>query len=598
MSIATESPHRDVHTIRNQALASVWHKSAPREVRKAFRTGHEQAGWKAWRRALRAENRRVVPSRTPGGRDQALTWGLAPDEIGALCLPPHAETDAHQTTDALRKWLRQAAGRDFKLDYALSALGWARRLPELADAIPAPAWWRLLDHLLHATAEAGPSGQLAEQEPLTHQLLAGELALTLAGLFPELTICRGLLPEARRTLSRGLADLLDGRGLPHARHFDQLHLLLACWTRCRTLGSRLARGSWSAEAEQQYGQLVRNALRLARPDGSMVFSDCSADRDGAALLAAAVALGGDEKDLAIAATLPLPLVKNRSRRSAATLPAATVHSEWAAAAVLRPDWSRAAPRLNVLYPDSSCRVELGCGKDVLWSGQWAIELRVDDVLAAPSSQWDEMCWVSDEDVDYLELAIEFGEKLRVERHFVLARKDRFLLMADAVLASQPATIDYRGTLPLGPNVTFREGRETREGMLVGRKPRAMAMPLALPEWRAEQGRGELTSTGAGLELRQTTHGRTLLAPLFFDLNRSRMVKPLTWRQLTVAESQVVQPADVAVGYRVAIAKQQWLIYRSLAEARNRSVLGHNLLSETLVAQFGRKGQVEPLIEVE
>ena len=59
-----------------------------------------------------------------------------------------------------------------------------------------------------------------------------------------------------------------------------------------------------------------------------------------------------------------------------------------------------------------------------------------------------------------------------------------------------------------------------------------------------------------------------------------------------------QPAEAAVGYRVAIGKAQWLIYRSLTPPRSRSLLGYNVCSETLVARFDRHGEVDPLIEIE
>jgi len=110
--------------------------------------------------------------------------------------------------------------------------------------------------------------------------------------------------------------------------------------------------------------------------------------------------------------------------------------------------------------------------------------------------------------------------------------------------------------------------------------------------------GALVAGSAGLELRQATVGQSLLAPLFLDLDRHRMNGPLLWRQLTVAHAGVVQPADVAVGYRVAIGKKQWLIYRSLARSADRTLLGHNLQSETLVARFDRRGEVRSLIEIE
>ena len=130
------------------------------------------------------------------------------------------------------------------------------------------------------------------------------------------------------------------------------------------------------------------------------------------------------------------------------------------------------------------------------------------------------------------------------------------------------------------------------------------LPLALPEWRSiaqceelSVERGPRRSAGA-IWLRQFAPARRLFAPLWFDLDPRRAGQPLTWRALTVAESRQAQPADTAVGFRVAVGKRQWLVYRSLAAAANRTVLGHNLSTETLVARFHKDGRVESLIEVE
>jgi hypothetical protein len=223
---------------------------------------------------------------------------------------------------------------------------------------------------------------------------------------------------------------------------------------------------------------------------------------------------------------------------------------------------------------------------------------VDGAAALPVSDWNELCWISDKDVDYLELEIELGDDIRVQRHLLLARKERFLLLADSVLGSRRAAIDYRSALPRCPGVAFQEACETREGSLTGRKPRARVLPLALPEWLADRRNGTLAATDAGIELRQQAEGQSLFAPLFLDLDRRRMNKPLTWRQLTVAESWAICPADAAVGYRVAIGKRQWLFYRSLNCPRNRTLLGHNLSSEMLAARFLPDGEVETLIEIE
>jgi hypothetical protein len=530
-----------------------------------------------------------------------LAWGLPAVEVSALFSPERAAEDGRPLRAVLREWLDEMAGQRWARRDALSALAWCRALPGLAAVLPADAWWELLSHLLHRAAEADAAGAVGahwDEEPLTHQLVAGELALTLAYLFPELTICRELAPQGARTVSAGLMDLLDDRGLLHARHLDQLPLLLACWTRCRLLGRRLKHGCWPRSADQPYRRLVRSALRLARRDGSHVFSDSATGPSGGEWLAAAATLGGRPKDRRLAELL-LGGGKKKCRGGRhARLPSAAVHSEWAATAVLRPDWSPSAPRLTVLYADASCRMELSCGRDVLWSGTWTLDVQIDGEPVLPNSSWDAVCWVSDDDVDYLELEIGLGEGLRVQRQMLLARRDRFLLLADAVLSARPATIHYRGALPLCSATAWREACETREGALAGRKPRAMLLPLGLPEWLADRRGGELVVAGGSLELRQTATGRALWTPLFFDLDRSRVSKPLTWRPLAVAESHVVQPPDVAVGYRVALGKAQWLIYRSLASPQSRSLLGYNVCTETLVARFDREGEVDPLVEVE
>ena len=87
-------------------------------------------------------------------------------------------------------------------------------------------------------------------------------------------------------------------------------------------------------------------------------------------------------------------------------------------------------------------------------------------------------------------------------------------------------------------------------------------------------------------------------PLMFDMDTKRMLRPATWRTLTVAENRAIQPADVAVGYRVQTGKEQWLFYRSLAERGNRTLLGQNLSSEFLAARFNRNGETDPLLEIE
>jgi hypothetical protein len=154
-------------------------------------------------------------------------------------------------------------------------------------------------------------------------------------------------------------------------------------------------------------------------------------------------------------------------------------------------------------------------------------------------------------------------------------------------------------LPLGSESAFDPSTESREGYLVGRKPRALASPLALPEWRVEPCSGAFDAAGDGLELRvAAAEVQRLYAPLFLDLDPRRLFQPATWRTLTVAESLRAVPADLAVGYRVQMRNKQILVYRSLGERGNRTVLGQNLVSEFLIARFHSTGEIAPLLEIE
>ncbi len=255
---------------------------------------------------------------------------------------------------------------------------------------------------------------------------------------------------------------------------------------------------------------------------------------------------------------------------------------------LRVDWRQG---------DGALRTEFRLRQQVLWSGTWGLEIQLDGKPLAPPAVWDEICRYSDEHVDYLELEAEFGEGVRVQRHLLVAPEDRFLLVADAVLRACPGRLEYVGVLPLVEGVSFEGASQSREGFLVARRRYAAVLPLALPEWRVDARVGTLGATSRGLELYEGVEGRALFAPLFFDLDARRSRGPLTWRQVTVAENLALVPGDRAVGYRVQIGARQWLVYRSLGPKGNRTLLGHNLVSDMLVARFVR-GEVEALLEIE
>jgi hypothetical protein len=260
--------------------------------------------------------------------------------------------------------------------------------------------------------------------------------------------------------------------------------------------------------------------------------------------------------------------------------------------------SAAATKLSVAFPGRSLHMELFGGGHRLLAGSWEMDIALDGEPAMPIADYDETCWVANKDVHYLELELHLSGGLRLERHVVFAREDQFVFLADAVFGPRAGKLEYRGLLPLAEGLEFQAERKHTEGAIVGKKPLATVVPPGLPEWQTPDAPGRLRIQDGKLELAQTAVGRNLFAPLLIDLKTRRFGKPLTWRQLTVAESLTIQPPDLAAGYRVQIGKEQWLIYRSLGPKANRTLLGHNLSSEFLLARFLKKGEVQSLIEVE
>jgi len=248
--------------------------------------------------------------------------------------------------------------------------------------------------------------------------------------------------------------------------------------------------------------------------------------------------------------------------------------------------------------DSVVQTELISNGQRLWSGAWELNVQIAGTNLLPVSPWESVCWVTDDDVVYFELERAFAGGVRIQRQMLLARDDRFLLLADTVLSRQPAPVTYRGALPLAEANTVEPAAETRELRLRGPKCSTLVVPCALGEWRQGTHAGNLEVRDRSLVLEQNAAGGNLFAPLFFDLDPRRQTAPLTWRSLTVAADRTIQPADVAVGYRVRIGKQQWLIYRAMAERMSRTVLGANTWTPFLVTRVKKSGELETLLEIE
>lgn len=585
----------------------IWRKSAPNKLRRAWQRDPLGEGWLAWTEHLK---RRKTPApisklcRDP----QPLSWGLEGSLLAGSfaewrqslddCLA--AENPAATVHERVVAWLDFAGSHDIDVSFALEAVCWARLLPRLAQRLDAGVWWRLVEQLVEIAAGVGAS--VASESPtevLRSELLSGELPLTLAYLLPELRPVACLRKPARKALGKGLETLTDGEGLPAGWLWPVLPMLAASWTRCRAMGEELKGGCWNQQAEIQFEWFVRQALRLTRCDGSLALSDAPRMAWSPEMLAAMLQFSGDVSDRAAAAARDIAGA-HREKRFNARPAEPAVNSEWSGISVLAAGWQPKSPRVTVCYRGTQLRMEVEASGQLLFVGDWEASVRVDDQPLVPMGNWEELCWYSDKDCHYLELGLDLAEGARLNRQIMLPRHDGVLYLADILLTgrSDQTSLQLATQVPLATGIAVRDEQDTRDALLVGKKPIAAVMPLALPEWRTDSRLGEMHVESMNLTLAQQRRGTNLCAPLWLDLSPQRIKNDRTWRQLTVGESLKLIGPDVAVAYRIQSGKDQWFVYRSLAPCANRTALGQNISGECLIGRFKPNGLVKEYFEIE
>ena len=274
-----------------------------------------------------------------------------------------------------------------------------------------------------------------------------------------------------------------------------------------------------------------------------------------------------------------------------------LHDPAAGVAIIRTGWDRRSVRVMLDYRHPVPRLEIAVGDRLLADGPWQWEAWADGRAVEPEAGWTVSCWESDRKASFIEITAPLGGGRQIERQVVVLPRERIVLLADAVTSSSaPADLRYRGTLPLAASLDVDSAPETREVVVADTRPRMLALPLALPEWKARGG-GEFRGESGALVLSQEGSHR-LYAPLWLDCDAKRIGRPLTWRQLTVADSRIILPRHQAAGFRVQSGLEQWLVYRALDAARNRTLLGCNVSCEFLVGRLKKSGEVARTLEIQ
>ena len=569
-----------------------WHSTAPAEIVEAYASADGQEGWEAWTDYL--EDRRGRPSLAkllPDGA-RALLWGmpapLAKSEtaelVGQLGLPESFQKRQRRRrwADDLANWLDAASIATASPAHAYECLAWAYALPRLPNCVGENLWWKLVNHLATTAREARAAD--ARCETLVGQMLAGELSLALAYQIPEIRTCHDNLLTGWSVVAEGLNALADADGVPSNLIMPILPALMASWTRSRAVAEQIGGEMWQAPLSRRYELALLSLARLTTVDDS--------------LWQAADGFDLEEPTQRLMRHLASGKFTRRKHGNGKKLPSPAMHSEKHRFGLMRSNWLPQSPRLSIDYADRVTRLELATAGEMLCSGAWRLEVRLNGESRTVAGEWETVCWHSDKDVDFLEIEAPLGEGLRVQRQVLLARKDEVLLLADAILASPAGRIEYRASLPVCTHVGYHGVEETCEGQWVGDISRALVLPLGLSEWRSSAHHGALEMTSDGLSLRQSCDGAAAYAALFVDLNGKRSKEACTWRQLTVAEQRTARSADTSVGYRAQVGKTNWLIYRSLAAPSIRSLLGQQVKAEFLFARMKPGGDCLRLLETE
>jgi hypothetical protein len=593
----------------------LWRPSAPGEVRDAWKKNDHAAAWKAWAAHL---GKHKPSGLHLGKKTPAITWGTSAGVAAALgeWLAEGPLGKGQSAVAAAHRWVADSGEREADLVFALECVAWAAALPELAGKLGADAWWSLTETLYRVAQEAGATaapelmdsetGSMDDdsesmdcEEVVVDQLLSGELPLLLSRQLSDLRPLQELAEGSKQSLTDGIERLTDGEGMLSAALWiePRLHaasLLLACWTRCRSLSDSKP---WSSDAQAQYEWLVQQSLRMSDRYGRLAFAPT--DLAGAdELLREGLRLGGDASDKAAASVRLKGYKADKSFQE----PETSNHAEWAEIGILATGWRDKAPRMVVAHPSDTMRIEVHAGRDLLLSGEWPIDAKINGEAVRSTDDWECQCWHTDEDGDYLEVALPLVGGGRLERQFFLSRKDGVGFIAETLFSgiAEGARLETTARIPLGAGVKLQPEKETREAMLVsGDEAVAGLVPLDLAEWRDDPRGGELISTGDALVLTRQRQGRNAASFLWFDFSAPRFAKQRTWRQLTVAESLKNVTPDVAIGYRVQAAKQQWFIYRSLEKLGNRTLMGQNLSCEMLVGKYkAPEAVVEEYFQIE
>lgn len=447
-----------------------------------------------------------------------------------------------------------------------------------------------------------------EMDMVTWSLVEVELPLIFSSWVRDRKIGSNWAKTAMESLTATIADAKDDTADWVRSGARRLRAAIASAVRSAVWGERQKLDAWGTATKEGFAKLLEEAIRWSRKDGSLLLSPGSklSDHCDGSFWAAGYRLAGRPKTIKalLAERMPKTLIEGIAVKAVdgsvcGSIPL-TSYSQTAEAGVFQRDWQSQGTRIAVDYSVDPMLLEIvGPKGDSLLAGPWSCSVTHGSRSLEIVSSWQEVCWYTDDEVDYLELEASFEEGCRVQRQVLLIREAGVVLLADALLGGQKAPWRICSTLPLATRLDLLEADKTRECWLAeeGVK-KALVVPLAGGEWKRQASLQTVAISDGLLCIEVASEASNLYMPLAIALKREHFEAPITWRSLTVVENLQIQPSEVAAGYRLQLDRQQWLFYRSLAKAVPRSVLGVHTAGDFCACSFDyRTGDAESLVEV-
>ena len=498
-----------------------------------------------------------------------------------------------------------------------------RKWLDEADAYPHAALgiiatiWQLPEHARRSDADwLGPWMEAVVNRAAEYQQQQEDCLLSNLVFHCELPLLFGLLTATTRSVaqtnaSRAMDDLAEylensedhiGAWLAHGATY--LRACLASVFRSRIIADHLGLRKWYPPQKKSLTTLLGHAARWAREDGTQLLAkgqDASAAKPMWNALCKQASVSKAINHAMVLSGLVDGRRSEAKVRCDSRLPKATGHDEDASCAVMLRGWQHRGPRVAVDFSEATMLLDATGSKGApVLSGEWTAAVELDGQSQLQLAGWEQLCWYSDDDVDYLEVEAKFGEHAKLQRQIVFMRDHRLLLTADALLCDKDGNWTMNSQIHLANKVQMNVVGKNTEARLSSDKVESLALPLYLPEWKTALSTGTFSAKGNAIAVSNSCSGlRRLYSPVLFSLCNRHGKSPYTWRQLTVAEDLKIVGRDQAVAYRAQIGDEQYVFYRNLATVRRRSFLGVHALCEFFAGSFDKEtGEADTLVEVE